>query len=380
MELLLTFFDMYYIMSFVRKLKNLIKLGELYILSKHREQEFERHILKDLFWECTLSCNASCKHCGSSAEKRKYTEELITNEAKLMFSQIATDMDASKILINVTGGEPLVRHDLCEVMEYASRLGFHWGMTTNGILLNDENTEKLKKANIETISISLDGIGDTHDIFRGVAGSYNTIIDNIKKLQEANFLKNLQITTVFNKSNINEIELLYDTLSNLGIKSWRIGSIDPIGRAEENSDLMLNGTEIKKLFMFIKKHKRGKMHITYACQGFLGLAYEKDVRDFYFNCRTGINVASILYNGDMFVCPNVLRRPEFIQGNIRTDNFTEIWNNKYKIFRDKERTSCDNCQNCDDWDYCLGDSFHNWDFEENKPKKCHCELLKEALC
>ena len=92
----------------------------------------------DLFWECTLTCNAKCKHCGSSAETKKYDGELTTEEIKNAFKQIADDMDASKILINVTGGEPLVRKDLFEVMEYATcELGFHWGMTTNGIQIND---------------------------------------------------------------------------------------------------------------------------------------------------------------------------------------------------------------------------------------------------
>ena len=83
-------------------------------------------------------------------------------------------------MINVTGGEPLVRKDLCDVMEYATNeLGFHWGMTTNGILLNEENIKKLKKAKMDTISISIDGLEETHDKFRGVEGSYNTIINNI---------------------------------------------------------------------------------------------------------------------------------------------------------------------------------------------------------
>ena len=157
-------------------------------------------------------------------------------------------MDASKILINVTGGEPLVRQDLCEVMEYATNeLGFRWGMTTNGILLNDENIEKLKKANMETISISIDGLEETHDRFRGVPGSYKTIINNIKKLKEADFVKHLQVTTVFHKENINELNELYKVMLNLGLDSWRLVSMDPIGRANENNDLLLNGKEIRQL-------------------------------------------------------------------------------------------------------------------------------------
>jgi MoaA/NifB/PqqE/SkfB family radical SAM enzyme len=69
---------------------------------KFKEKEFKEHHLIDLFWECTLSCNAHCKHCGSSAECKKYTGELTTQEIKDAFKQIADDMDASKILINVT--------------------------------------------------------------------------------------------------------------------------------------------------------------------------------------------------------------------------------------------------------------------------------------
>ena len=124
-------------------LKEIYKLGELTLRKKYIEQEYEKHTLVDLFWECTLTCNAKCKHCGSSAEKKKYDGELTTEEIKAALKQVADDMDATKILINVTGGEPLVRKDLCEVMEYATNeLGFRWGMTTNGILLNDENIEK----------------------------------------------------------------------------------------------------------------------------------------------------------------------------------------------------------------------------------------------
>ncbi len=230
----------------------------------------------DLFWECTLSCNANCKHCGSSAEKRKYEGELTTEEIKTAFKQIANDMDASKILINVTGGEPLVRKDLCEVMEYATNeLGFRWGMTTNGILLTEENIQKLKKANMETISISIDGLEETHNQFRGV-NSYKTIIQNIKNLKKANFVKHLQVTTVFHKNNINQLEELYQIMLELGLDSWRLGSMDPIGRANENKELLLDEKELKKLLDFIKaKNKDRKLELTYACPGFLGLDYEK---------------------------------------------------------------------------------------------------------
>ena len=227
--------------------KKIRELGELTLLEKIKDEELKKHVLIDLFWECTLSCNAKCKHCGSSAEKKKYEGELTTEEIENAFKQISEDMNANLILINVTGGEPLVRQDLCEVMEYATKeLGFHWGMTTNGNLLNDENIAKLKKANMETISISIDGLEKTHDNFRGVLGSYKTIIDNIKKLKNANYVKHIQVTTVVNKTNIEELEELYKIMLDLNLDSWRLASMDPIGRAKENNDLLLDGKELKK--------------------------------------------------------------------------------------------------------------------------------------
>lgn len=358
-------------------LKEIYKLGELELYKKHRELELEKHTLVDLFWECTMTCNAKCKHCGSSAEKKQYEGELTTEEIKGAFRQIANDMDASKILINVTGGEPLVRKDLCDVMEYATNeLGFHWGMTTNGILLNNENIQKLKEARMETISISIDGLEKAHDTFRGVEGSYKKIIDNIRELRKANYLEVLQVTTVFHKGNIGELEELYEVMLELELDSWRLMAMDPIGRANENRNLMLDGNDIKKILDFImSKRKNKKISLTYGCPGFLGLKYEKDVRGYYFNCRTGINVASILYNGDLFVCPNVPRINNLIQGNIRTDNFKDVWDNKYKEFRTKERTKCDTCEKCEYWDYCLGGAYHTWDFDNNIQNQCTYNMI-----
>jgi len=154
--------------------------------------------------------------------------------------------------------------------------------------------------------------------------------------------------------------------------------MDPIGRANENNNLLLDGKEIKQILDFIvEKNKNKKLLLEYGCPGFLGLNYEKEARRYYFNCRTGINVASILYNGDLFVCPNVPRIKRFIQGNIRTDNFKDVWDNKYQEFRNKDRTKCEECGKCEWWEYCLGGAFHTWNFNENKQNKCTYKMISE---
>ena len=358
-------------------LKKILKTGKLKAWSIYKEKLRKEHKLTYLFWECTLNCNFLCKHCGSDAGKKVYDGELTTEEIKKVLEEVAQKFRPQEVMLAITGGEPLLRKDLFEVMGFANELGFPWGMVTNGFLVNNDIVEKMKKTGMVSVVVSIDGIGEKHDEFRGVKGAYDRAVNAVKLLVEANFLKNLQITTTVHKGNIEYLEEMYKTFLPLGITSWRVMDVDPIGRSENNDELLLNKEQYKFLLSFIKdKRKKSKIDITYGCSGFLGLKYEGELRGWFFNCNTGINTGSILHNGDMFVCPNVPRRPELIQGNVRQENFTEVWNNKYKIFRNKERTKCEKCGSCEYWEECLGGSFHLWDFENNKPKVCHLEMIE----
>ena len=358
----------------------IMKYGEAELTYKTKKKLSKNPVLYNLFWETTLRCNAFCKHCGSRAGGNINTDdELTTEEIKNTFKSIADKYDARRILINVTGGEPLVRQDLFEVMKYATDLGFHWGITTNGMLINDEIIEKMKQTKLETMSISLDGLEDTHDSFRGVKGSYKKIIENIEKLRANKFLYCFQITTVVNKSNIKQLEDMYKVMEQLEVDSWRVVNMDPIGRANDNNNLLLDKDDFKYLLNFIKERsKNAPFEITYGCAHFTTMDYEKEVRKNMFFCMTGFTTASILYNGDIFVCPNVERRKELIQGNVRKDDFIDVWENKFKWFRDLDKFKIGDCKKCKYWKYCRGDATHTWDFENNKPKVCLYKIFKKS--
>lgn len=357
-------------------LQEIYKTGKLRLWSEYKKKLRKEHALSYLFWECTMNCNFYCKHCGSNAGK-KHFKDISTKEIKEVFKEISTNFDPQKITIAVTGGEPLLRQDLFEVMEYAAKLGFFWGMVTNGFLINEDIIKKMKDADMKTVVVSLDGIGDLHDELRGVKGAYSHAINGLKLLVKENFLKEIQVTTVISKKNIHLLEKMYVEFNQLDIDSWRLINVDPIGRAEDNKELLLSGEELTTLLDFIKekRKKQKKMEVLYGCSGFLGTKYEGEVRDRYFICNTGINTASILHNGDIYVCPNVPRRKEWIQGNIKEDSFTDVWNNKFKLFRDPNRTKCQKCSKCEWWQECLGNGFHLWDTEKREPKMCHLEML-----
>ena len=331
--------------------------------------------LSNLFLEVTLRCNAKCEHCGSNCGYTIPKDEISADYLKKTLLEIASKYGSSNVFLTITGGEPLMRNDLFDIMEYAHELGFSWGMTTNGMLINKRIINLMKKTNMKSISISLDGLQKTHESFRKVSGSFDKIMNAVDLLKDLDCLEHLQITTVVNKKNINELEEMYNFLLDKGIKEWRVMCVDPIGRAYGNDGLLLDKDELIYMFNFIKqKRLEGKMIVDYDCSHYLGLKYENVLRNHGFVCGAGIFIGSILSNGDICVCPNV-RSKSLVQGNIKSDSFIDVWENKFEIFRKKRLTKNDKCKKCKSFKYCRGDSFHTWDYDNNKPNMCMKEIL-----
>ena len=335
--------------------------------------------LSNLFLEVTLRCNAKCEHCGSSCGYSIPKDEISAEDLKKALLEIHNHYGKGNVFLTVTGGEPLMRKDLFDIMKYAVDLGFHWGMTTNGMLINEKVIEQYRQTNMESISISLDGLEKTHESFRKVPGSYKKIMKAIDLLKGLETLKSLQITTVANKKNLNELEDIYQMLLDKGIKEWRVMCVDPIGRADKNDEILLDKEGMLYMLNFIKEKRReGKMIVDYDCSHYLGYKYENILRPHGFLCGAGLFIASILSNGDICVCPNV-RRKELVQGNIKTDSFVDVWENRFQQFRKKRITTNEKCKKCKSKKYCRGDSFHTWDYDEKVPNMCMKELLEEEF-
>lgn len=352
---------------------------DMLLVQETRKKLYEKPLLNNLFLELTSRCNARCEHCGSRCDGNEQGEEVSTEDLKRTLKDIAEHYDPNGVFLSVTGGEPLMRKDFFEIMNYAADLGYYWGITSNGMLITERIVKKLEEARMSTVSISIDGLRETHESFRKVPNCFDNILKGIRMMQESDVIKIVQVTTVVNKKNIDQLEDIYQLLLDNGVQYWRVVNCDPIGRANDNSDILLDLEQYKIVFDFIlEKQKEGKMkEVSYGCSHFVGADLESEVRKHYFICMTGLTVGSILSNGDIFVCPNVPRRPELIQGNIKTDNFVEVWENKYQAFRHEKRTSNETCLKCPHWDYCGGDSFHTWNFDDNKPNICLRPLFDE---
>ena len=331
----------------------------------------EQYPLYTLLIEITKKCNAACDQCGSRCDIN--SEEILTKEQILSAMRDLKENIGTYTMINISGGEPLLRKDLFEIMTEITAMGFDWGMVSNGSLITDKVIEQMKASGMKTITVSLDGLKETHDSLRHLPGSYDKIIEALKKLKAAAFLDHLQVTFTANKRNVYEFEELYKILNPIGLDSIRVSFMDPIGRALDNMNLLLNREEILYLTGLANKINSNPRNtkIIWGCPHFLNNLLDHR----RFMCFTGIYGASILVNGDIFVCPNVPHRPEFIQGNILKDSLSEVWRNGFKYFRN--RPLPEKCKDCEYKEKCKGDSVHTMDFDSGEPLFCYRDNLEK---
>ncbi|MCQ2519218.1 MAG: radical SAM protein [Lachnospiraceae bacterium] len=358
-------------------LGNYIKKQHMRELAEYRDETLRPCAeLRSLFLELTVLCNEHCRHCGSQCGDVYNEKPLTLEEYKKILDDVKRDFDISKMRLCVTGGEPLLYPDFFELMNYANKLGYSWGMTSNGTLITEDVAKRLKESGMSTISVSVDGLKDTHDWFRESVGSYERTMQGIQNLLKFGNFKHVQITTVVHHRNYGELEEMYELFSKTGVRSWRVINIEPIGRAKENPELMLTKEEYRGLIDFIEKHRfSGNMEVSYGCSHYLGVKHEREVRKWYFLCNAGVYVASIMNNGNITACLDIERRPELIQGNIRVDRLKDVWENKFEIFRTDFRKA-GKCAKCKQYPFCAGDSFHTWNFDTMEPNICMYEMLK----
>ncbi len=335
------------------------------------------HPLRYLFWEATLRCNLACRHCGSDCLRDNSTRdrELPPAAIKQELAAIAKVCDPRAITLAIIGGEPLIRPDIEEVGEFAAGLGYAWGITTNGMLLDRARLASLKAAGLSTISVSLDGLEDEHDALRQKAGAFRTVAGVLERLVADPFYAAFDVICCVSTLNIDRLEPFVDHLAALGVPQVRFTPVFSRGRAGRSSGLMLSGEQYRQLLAFVDESRRRRRDITVTLseEGYWGPNWECRVRDGLHYCGSGTVIASILHDGQVTGCPSVSRR--FTEGNIREATFTDLWRDGFGRFRGGRRDMAPaSCRECGHWDLCEGGGFHLFDPED--PTALHCGLMK----
>ena len=325
------------------------------LFRKLKQQERERHELRQLFWECTWRCNLSCLHCGSDCKNSSVLPDMPAEDFIKAIDNLRPHINPNKVNIIITGGEPLMRQDLEEVGRQLYDRGFPWGIVSNGLILTQERFDKLLKAGIHNLTISLDGPETEHNWMRNNPASYSRALEAIKMITADGTL-NFDVVTCVNRMSLPKLSELKETLIEAGVKRWRLFTIFPSGRAAEHPEFELSDSETTMLMEFIlNTRKEGRIHASFCCEGYLG-GYEGKVRDNFFNCGAGVSVGSILLDGGIGSCPSI--RADYRQGNIYKDDFFEVWNTRFQKYRNRDWMKTGKCADCEAWKYCEGNGMH----------------------
>lgn len=279
--------------------------------------------------------------------------------------------DSHKIMVILTGGEPMMRNDIVNCGRAIYDMEFPWGIVSNGILLTPSKIDSLLSAGLHSATVSLDGFPEEHDWMRGVEGSFKRASEAVRILASEPSIK-FDVVTCVNRRNYGSLPRFKEYLISLGLKSWRLFTVFPVGRAASDPELQLDADQFRGLMEFIKAARlEGRISASYGCEGFLG-EYESDVRDNLFTCLAGQSVASVLADGSISACASI--RSDYHQGNIYTDDFVDVWKNRFSVYRDRSWMKKGKCGDCKYFRYCQGNGMHLRDGDGNLIM-CHLDRL-----
>jgi len=194
-------------------------------------------------WEVTQSCDLACKHCRAAAQPIAHPDQLTTAEGKALIDQIA---DLHVPIFVFTGGDPLKRADVFELIRYASDKGVKVAVTPSATpLLTREAIFKMKDAGMVRLGISLDGSSpEIHDAFRGLPGAWARTIQAIEWAGEAGIP--VQVHTTISRHNANDLDNLCTLFEKLAIVMWNVFFLVPVGRGQLGD--LLSGEEFEQVF------------------------------------------------------------------------------------------------------------------------------------
>jgi mycofactocin radical SAM maturase len=298
-----------------------------------------------LTWELTYACNLQCVHCLSSSGQRD-PRELSTEEAKRVLDELR---DLQVFYINIGGGEPMVRRDFFELLEYSIGNGIGVKFSTNGAFIDEEKARRLAAMDYLDIQISLDGIDEaTNDAVRG-PGSYAMAIRAMDNLKAAGFGP-FKISVVVTRHNVSQLDAFKALADSYGAQ-LRITRLRPSGRGADTWDdlhptlgqqreiydwLMANGENVLTGDSFF--------HLNAFGESLPGLNM----------CGAGRVVCLIDPIGDVYACPFVIHE-EFMAGNVRDEGgFSQVWKHSDLFTELREPQNPGACGSCGSWDSCQG--------------------------
>ncbi len=315
-------------------------------------------------WDITYACNLRCKHCYATAGK-PLEDELTTDEAL----DIVDKLDRLGVtIIAFSGGEPLVRKDFFEITKYADEKGFYVAVATNGTLINEEMAKKMKENGIKYVQISLDGMRETHDSFRGIKGAFDKTVEGIKNCVKEGFFVNVSMTVT--KYNYHDVPAVIELCEKLGVNWFMHYNFIPVGRGREIVEADITPEQREELLrMLYQRNKTSNISLLSTAPQFARVALQCDAEmipthfynvnagerlrmlaEFIGGCGAGRFYFAIKANGDIQPCVFFPLKV----GNVRYDDLEELWRNN-RVFEElRNKDIIEGCGTCKYRYYCGG--------------------------
>ena len=349
-------------------------------------------------WNSTRTCNLKCRHCYMSSDAKKYANELTTAEAKQFIDDLA---DFKVPVLLFSGGEPLIRPDFFELADYAAKKGVRPTLSTNGTLITPEVARKIKEIGVGYVGISLDGLREVNDKFRGKEGAFEAAMNGIKNCVAAGQRVGLRFT--INHHNIQELENIFDFIEEENINRVCFYHLVYSGRgnqmmdedvtAEESRramDIIIRRTRdfeqrgLKKEILTVDNHCDGVyMYLKALSEGKDALAAQiKKYISMNGGNRSGIAFAEVDPMG--YVHPDQFTQHHTF-GNVRERKFGDIWQDTSNPImaglKDRKPLLKGRCAKCKFLDNCNGNfrtraEARTGDFWESDPS---CYLTDEEI-
>lgn len=299
-------------------------------------------------WNTTSRCNLKCDHCYLDAETlEKGRDEISTKEGFRLIDEIAFN-NPNAILI-LTGGEPLLRKDIYDFGNYASKKGLMPVLGTNGTLITEAICDKLIENGIKGIGVSIDSLNpELHDRFRGVPGSLKKTISGLEIAKSKGI--DFQIQSTVTKFNIHEIEDIIKFSADIGCRIYNLFFLVCTGRGQKMSDITPEEYEtVLSLLVKLQDKFQGEIIIKAKCAPhFKRVAYQTNpesslLKGYTTDCLAGKHYCRVDNLGNVTPCPYM---PESA-GNIKDAGFDSVWKKGalFQKFRTPDYTG--KCGKCD---------------------------------
>lgn len=310
-------------------------------------------------WELTLACDLACGHCGSRAGRAR-PDELTTDEALDLVDQLA---ELGVIEVVLIGGESYLRDDWCAIIARIAERGMEPLLTTGGRGMTAERACAAKRAGLISASVSLDGLAPTHDLQRGVKGSFAAALAAMRHLRDADV--GVSANTQINKLSMRELPDVLETIIEHGAHSWQIQLTVAMGRAADRPEWLLQPYDLLELFPLLDtlaaRCKAADVLLWPGNNvGYFG-PYETTLRGtlprgHHVGCGAGIWGIGIEANGTIKGCPS-LATAGWDSGNVRDARLVDIWERAAPMRFNRGRT-VDSlwgyCRSCYYADVCKG--------------------------